>query len=116
MRATGRTLAMAALLAGAALAFTPTPAQENVIEAISQVIAGSEVCDDWALNEKMVANISLLSGLNINDQATFDHVQGRVLFHAERIKGRTREDICAAMGRLYGPEGTAAPDLALRVK
>ena len=85
MRAAATFFAAAMLLVGAALAFTPSEAQKNAVEAIAQVIAGSKKCDDWALNDKMVAKISLLSSLNINDPATFDYVEGRVLFHADRI-------------------------------
>lgn len=111
-----RALVLAAQLAGAAFAFTPDERQKNAAENIAQVIAGAEKCDDWAFNEKMLAAISLATGLDINDPATFDYVQARVLFHADRIKDRTREDICAAMGRLYGPEGTNLPDLAVRAR
>ncbi|MFT3809663.1 MAG: hypothetical protein QM698_07065 [Micropepsaceae bacterium] len=105
-----------ALLTTAAFAFTPDERQKNAIETIAQAVAGSETCDDWALNEKLVAAISLANGFRVNDAATFAYIEERVLFHADRIKDRTREDICAAMGRLYGPEGSNAPDLALKVK
>ncbi len=106
----------AVALMGAAIAFMPNEKQKNAIENIAQAVAGSEKCDDWVLNEKLVAAIALANGFRLTDEATFAYVEGRVLFHADRIKDRTREDICAAMGRLYGPEGSNAPDLALKVK
>lgn len=111
-----RIVCFALALVGAAAAFTPNEKQKNSIENIAQVVAGSEKCDDWVLNEKLVAAIALANDFRLTDEATFAYVEGRVLFHADRIKERTREDICAAMGRLYGPEGSNAPDLALKVK
>ncbi len=111
-----RRLAAAIALTGAAAAFTPDERQKNAIENISQVVAGAEKCDDWVLNEKLTAAISLADGFRLTDEATYAYIESRVLFHAERIRSRTREDICAAMERLYGPEGSNVADLALRVK
>lgn len=112
-----RLIAAAALLHSIALAaFTPNEKQRNAIEHISQVIAGSRVCDDWALNEKFAAQIQLILGFFVTEPDTFDYVDGRVRFHQDRIAGRTRADICAAMERHYGPEGEAVPNLAWRVR
>ena len=115
-RIAGYALAMG-LLSGAAFAqFSPNDKQRNAIENISQVIAGANVCDDYALNERLLAAIQRFDGFSINDPETYAYVEGRVVHHANRIKGRTRADICAAMERLYGVDGTAAPNLAIRVK
>lgn len=110
-----RLLAAALFLAGTALAaYQPNERQKNTIEHIAQVVAGSARCDDWALNERLVGAISLATGIDINDQETFDYVEGRVLFHADRIKARERQDICAAIERLYGPGGANVDGLAIR--
>lgn len=114
---TRRLLATAALVAGIAHAeYTPTRPQQNAIEHISQVVAGSRKCDDWELNMRLVAAIQMSSDFDIHDPETFAYVDARVMFHIERIKDRPREDICAALERLYGPEGENVVNLALRAK
>ncbi|BCW89566.1 hypothetical protein sos41_27320 [Alphaproteobacteria bacterium SO-S41] len=117
----GRRIAGAALalglLSGAAFAqFSPNERQSNAIENIAQVIAGANKCDDYALNERLVAAVQRFGGFSLTDAETYAYVEGRVLFHAKRIKDRTRDDICGAIERLYGVNGTAAPNLAVRVK
>ena len=111
-----RLFAAAAVMIGTTFAFTPNEQQENAIENISQVVAGSRICDDWELNEKLAAAIQIAFGFHITDQATFNYIDERVTYHLERIKDRPRESICDSMERLYGPEGTNAAGLALRVK
>lgn len=114
----GRVLAAigsAVLLCGLALAaWTPGPKQTIVLEKIAQVIAGSRVCDQYVLNEKLVAHLQIRLQFRIADPDVFAYLDGRVRFHQDRIAGRTAEDICAAMERLYGPRGTDAIDLALK--
>lgn len=110
-----RLIAAAFLFAGTALAdYAPNERQQNAIEHIAQVVAGAAKCDDWALNERLVGAISLTVGININDPQTYDYVEARVLHHADRIKDRDRDDICAAIERLYGPEGENVSGLAIR--
>lgn len=104
------------LLAGLAQAMSLSEPQKNAIENIAQVIAGSGKCDDWALNERLAAQIQVLQRWSINNPDVYAYVESRVTFHADRIKDRTREDICEAIGRLYGPQGNTVPDLAIKVK
>jgi hypothetical protein len=113
MRALGAALAVVTL-AGTALAFAPNKRQDIVIENIAQAIAGTNKCDDWAVNEKMVTLTAIGANVMLGNQAVFDYVETRVQFHAERFKPRTREDICGALERFFGPEGSAAPNLVKR--
>lgn len=112
-----RSVVLAALLAGsAAAAFEPNEKQKNALEHISQVEAATRKCDDWETNMRLVGAIFLSAGININDPDTFAYADERVSFHIDRIKDRTREDICGAIERLYGPNGEWVSGLALRVK
>lgn len=111
-----RALVMAMALTGATAAFEPNDKQKNALEHLSQVEAGTRKCDDWQTNMRLVGAIFLATGIDINDPDTFAYADARVSFHIERIKDRTRADICAAIERLYGPKGENVADLALRVR
>ena len=100
----------------AAAEFSPNNGQRNAIEHVTQVLAGAQKCDDYALNERLFAVIQLGAGFSINDPETYAYFEERAIFHAKRIKDRTRDDICGAMARLYGPGGTSVSDLAIKVK
>ena len=105
---------MAVALTGAAVAFTPDKRQDIVIENIAQAIAGTNKCDDWAVNDKMVNLTAISANVMLGNAEVFAYVEDRVMFHANRFKPRTREDICGALERFFGPEGSAAPDLVKR--
>ena len=115
-RAAGFALATAMLSGAAAAQFSPNNGQRNAIEHVTQVMAGSAKCDDYALNERFFAVIQLSAGFSINDPETYAYIEERAIFHAKRIKDRTRDDICGAMTRLYGPKGEAVSGLAIKVK
>lgn len=111
-----RTLLAALLMAGTALAFTPNEKQKNALENIAQLEAGVRKCDDWELNARLVGLIFATAGINVNDPETFAYIDERVRFHADRFKDRTREDLCAAIERFYGPKGENVAGLALKAK
>lgn len=101
-----------AALDGAAAAQSPlAEARQQLIEDFAQVVAGTNVCTRYK------PNLALLSFHAVRIRVIFNHpeVQERLAertrFHAERIKGRSAQDICAALLRLYGPEGSNVRNL-----
>lgn len=94
-------------LAGAARAQSPlTDARQQLIEDVAQAVAGTNVCTRYKPNLAALTFHALRASLQFNHPAVQAKLEERTKFHAERIKGRTADDICAALRRLYGPEGS----------
>lgn len=94
-------------LAGTAEAQSPlVEARRQLIEDVAQAVAGTNVCTRYKANPAALTVHALRLGFRFDDPAVQERLEERAKFHAERIKGRTAEDICAALQRLYGPEGS----------
>ena len=103
------------LLATACVAFAQnfSEPQRNAMEKIAQAFAGVQVCTRYVINERMVNLIGIRFNMPISDPAVMKYVEERAIFHRKRIQGRSEDDICGAMTRLYGPEGTDAKGLVV---
>jgi len=88
--------------------------QNQILEDIAQVMAGTQVCKRYKLNTAFASVVSLRYGVPLTHAAVMKRIEERAIFHANRIKGRSEEDICGAMLRLYGPEGTNIKGLIAR--
>ena len=113
-----------ALCAGALVLFSigtqagPTAAQDallaarrGLVEDFAQVVAGTQVCPSYQPNATLLGLLALRYGLRFEDPVVKARLEERAAFHAARIKGRSEEDICAALLRLFGPEGSNVKNL-----
>lgn len=85
--------------------------QRNAIENVAQAIAGTQVCQRYETNVGLLTVLALRYRLRFQDPGVKALLEERTLFHANRIKGRTADDICAALLRLFGPEGSNLKNL-----
>ncbi len=83
-----------------------SPAQTDVIENVAQVIAGTNVCTRLEPNLRILPLLSIRYGMRFDDPAVVTALEERTRFHAARIVGRGPDDICAALERLFGPDGS----------
>lgn len=100
---------LATLLAGTGVAEAQSPladARQQLIEDVAQAVAGTNVCTRYKTNPGALTIPALRYGMRLDHPDVQARLEERTRFHAERIKGRTADDICAALLRLYGPEGT----------
>lgn len=100
---------LAALLGGTAAAEAQSPladARQQLIEDVAQMVAGTNVCTRYKPNPGALTIHALRYGMRFDAPDVQARLEERAKFHAERIKGRTQEDICAALLRLYGPAGS----------
>jgi hypothetical protein len=102
----------------AAVLITPAHAlsdmQNQILEDIAQVMAGTQVCKRYKLNVGFASLVAVRYGVPLTNANVMKRVEERAIFHANRIKGRSEEDICGAMLRLYGPEGSNIKGLIAR--
>lgn len=85
--------------------------QRNIMENIAQAFVGTAKCPRYEVNPKLIVLIQLKYGVNLNSPAFSKYIEERAAFHRDRIAGRTEEDICGAVNRLFGPQGTNTADL-----
>ena len=81
-------------------------ARRQLIEDVAQAVAGTNVCTRYKANPAALTIHALRLGFRFDAHEVQARLEERAKFHAERIKGRTADDICAALQRLYGPEGS----------
>jgi hypothetical protein len=85
--------------------------QRNVMENMAQAFAGTGKCTRYEVNAKLIVLIQLRYGVNIASPMFRKYIEERAKFHRDRIASRTEEDICEAVNRLFGPQGTNTADL-----
>jgi hypothetical protein len=98
-------LVMTAALAPPASAEFSQP-QRNIMENIAQAFAGTGKCTRYQVNAKLIVLIQLKYGVNIASPIFSTYIEQRAKFHRDRIASRTEEDICEAVNRLFGPQGS----------
>src|SRR3954453_5950083 len=108
-----------ALILAIASAFSVTQAsaqnfsqpQRDVMENIAQAFAGTAKCPRYEVNANVIVLIQLRYGVNISNPMFNKYIEERAKFHRERIAGRTEEDICEAVNRLFGSQGINSTNL-----
>ncbi|WP_133768884.1 hypothetical protein [Enterovirga rhinocerotis] len=86
-------------------------ARRGLVEDFAQVVAGTQVCPRYQPNATLLGLLALRYGLRFDDPVVEARLEERAAFHAARIKGRSEADICAALLRLFGPEGSNVKNL-----
>lgn len=104
-------LAISATFVSSALAQGLADARRQFLEDFAQAIAGTQVCPRYALNQPMAAFVAVRFKVVFNNPVVQQHIEERTRFHRQRIEGRSEEDICGALLRLYGPEGSNTKNL-----
>ena len=105
-------IAVLVLSGGAAMAQgSVADGRRQVIEDVAQAVAGTNVCTRYKPNPAAMTILALRYLIRFDDPAVQARLEERTRVHAERIKGRTPDDICAALKRLYGPEGSNVRNL-----
>jgi hypothetical protein len=80
--------------------------QRNIMENIAQAFAGTGKCTRYQVNAKLIVLIQLKYGVNLASPIFSTYIEQRAKFHRDRIAGRTEDDICEAVNRLFGPQGS----------
>jgi hypothetical protein len=100
-----------ALVMAAALGAPPASAefsqsQRDIMENIAQAFAGTGKCTRYQVNAKLIVLIQLKYGVSIASPVFSTYIEQRAKFHRDRIASRTEDDICEAVNRLFGPQGS----------
>jgi hypothetical protein len=106
-------LAMAAAFGATQASAEFSEPQRNIMENIAQAFAGTGKCTRYQVNPKLFVLIQLKYGVSIASPIFSSYIEQRAKFHRDRIAGRTEEDICEAVNRLFGPQGSNTAGLII---
>jgi hypothetical protein len=106
-------LAMTAALGATQASAEFSQPQRNIMENIAQAFAGTSKCTRYQVNAKLIVLIQLKYGVNISSPVFSTYIEERAKFHRDRIAGRTEDDICEAVSRLFGPQGSNTAGLII---